>query len=173
MSRRALVQRIRTSGGFGGDEEAERVLNAVLAVLGGHVIGEERCELARLLPTGAAELFAGQIPLTQPLTAPGFVAAVATRLNLPQPAARWATGTVLTVLAEQAGEALTRRILACLPRGYALLFGVADLNAARAAAEHTAAPAKAVLPRPAGAPREAYAVGAGRRTPVAAGAHGA
>ncbi|WP_171171441.1 DUF2267 domain-containing protein [Streptomyces sp. I05A-00742] len=128
MTWHELVRRIRTSGRYTTDAEAEDVLRAVLTVLGGHVIGEERCELVRLLPTGAGEILASRIPLTQPLTAPEFVEAVAAGLgSVPLPTARWGVGTVLGVLAETAGEELTGRILAGLPRGYALLFGRAEL----------------------------------------------
>ncbi|MBT2365905.1 DUF2267 domain-containing protein [Streptomyces sp. ISL-10] len=130
-----LVQQVRYSGRYATGAEAERVLRAVLIVLGGHVSGDERCELARLLPAEAALLISRQIPLTQPLTAPDFVDAVAARLApISRPEARWATSTVLSLLAQQAGEPLTRRILAELPRGYALLFGLAELAPAGAAA---------------------------------------
>ncbi|MEV4332807.1 DUF2267 domain-containing protein [Streptomyces sp. NPDC049597] len=130
-----LVQQVRYSGRYATGAEAERVLRAVLTVLGGHVSSEERCELAGLLPEEAAAVISRQIPLTQPLSAPGFVDAVAERLApLSRPEARWATGTVLALLAQHAGEDLTRRILAELPRGYALLFGLAELAPAPAAA---------------------------------------
>ncbi|NWF25528.1 DUF2267 domain-containing protein [Streptomyces sp. PKU-EA00015] len=129
-----LVQQVRYSGRYATGAEAERVLRAVLTVLGGHVSSDERCELAGLLPEEAAAVISRQIPLTQPLSAPGFVDAVAARLALGRPEARWATGTVLTLLAQHAGEDLTRRILAELPRGYALLFGLAELAPAPAAA---------------------------------------
>ncbi|MFG3497730.1 DUF2267 domain-containing protein [Streptomyces sp. NPDC047928] len=128
-----LVRRIRTTGRYATDTEAERVLRAVLTVLGGHVTGEERCELVRLLPPEAGEVVAAQIPLTEPVSAPRFVESVARALApLTVPEARWATGTVLTVIAERAGDDLTRRILAGLPRGYALLFGRAELTPAAA-----------------------------------------
>ncbi|KAB7845554.1 DUF2267 domain-containing protein [Streptomyces mobaraensis] len=122
-----LVRRIRAAGRYTTDGEAEDVLRAVLAALGGHVTGEERCELTALLPPEAGAVLAGSIPLTQPLTAPQFVEAVATALDTAPPSARWATGTVLTELAQTAGEELTGRILAQLPRGYALLFGRVEL----------------------------------------------
>ncbi|GAA4931093.1 DUF2267 domain-containing protein [Streptomyces coeruleoprunus] len=80
------------------------------------------------LPAEAGALLAGRIPVTQPVSAPEFVDRVARGLApLTVPEARWATGTVLTVLADVAGEDLTGRVLAGLPRGYALLFGRAEL----------------------------------------------
>ncbi|MFJ3160931.1 DUF2267 domain-containing protein [Streptomyces kanasensis] len=128
MTWHALVQQIRTAGRYDSDTEAERVLRAVLTVLGGHVVGDERCELARLLPAEAGVLLVAQVPVTEPVTAPGFVGRVAAALAPLTPAeARWATSTVLTVVAGHVGEDLTQRILAGLPRGYALLFGRVEL----------------------------------------------
>ncbi|MCP9946771.1 DUF2267 domain-containing protein [Streptomyces somaliensis] len=100
----------------------------MLTVLGGQVVGDERCELVRALPAEAGALLAAQVPVTEPVTAPGFVDRVARALApLTDAEARWAASTVLTVVADTAGDPLTRRILAGLPRGYALLFGLAEL----------------------------------------------
>ncbi|MCQ0021640.1 DUF2267 domain-containing protein [Streptomyces somaliensis DSM 40738] len=128
MTWQELVDRIRTAGRYDSDAEAERVLRAVLTVLGGQVVGDERCELVRALPAEAGALLAAQVPVTEPVTAPGFVDRVARALApLTDAEARWAASTVLTVVADTAGDPLTRRILAGLPRGYALLFGLAEL----------------------------------------------
>lgn len=73
------------------------------------------------------------IPHTQPLTAPGFVEAVATHLATTTPTARWHTSTALTALtalADLTGPGPTDRLLAALPNGYALLFGRAQLATA-------------------------------------------
>lgn len=135
MQWQQLIEQVRYSGRYATGPEAEEVLRAVLTVLGSHVSGEERCELVRHLPSQAAMLLTDQIPLTQPLTAPAFVDAVAARLtSRTGPEARWATGTVLTLIGELAGADLLDRILAELPRGYALLFGRAELTAAPRAA---------------------------------------
>ncbi|MFD3356608.1 DUF2267 domain-containing protein [Streptomyces fradiae] len=127
MTWQELVARIRTAGRYDSDAEAERVLRAVLTVLGGHVVGDERCELVRLLPPEAGALLAAQIPVTEPVAAPDFVGRVAGLLALSAAEARWAASTVLCTVGAYAGDGLTRRVLAGLPRGYALLFGVADL----------------------------------------------
>ncbi len=96
----------------------------VLAVLGSQLTGEERCDLAAALPDRARAVFAAQVPLPEPVAAPAFVEAVARVLNTSLTAARWDTSSVL------AGDHLTDRLLADLPRGYALLFGRADLTIA-------------------------------------------
>ncbi|SOB81366.1 DUF2267 domain-containing protein [Streptomyces sp. 1331.2] len=126
---RRPIQQVRTLGRYPSEEEAERVLDAVLAVLGSQLTGDERCDLATALPGQARATFAFQIPLPEPVAAP-FVEAVARTLNTSLTAARWNASSVLAALADLAGERLTDRLLAHLPRGYALLFGRADLTTA-------------------------------------------
>ncbi|MFD5464234.1 DUF2267 domain-containing protein [Kitasatospora sp. NPDC127059] len=127
---RHLIQQVRTLGRYTTDEEASRVLDAVLAVLGSQLTGEERCDLAAALPERARAVFAAQIPLPGPVAAPAFVEAVARNLGTSLTAARWDTSSVLTALTDLAGDHLTDRLIAHLPRGYALLFGRADLTVA-------------------------------------------
>ncbi|MEW1914278.1 DUF2267 domain-containing protein [Kitasatospora sp. NPDC085895] len=127
---RLLLQQVRTLGRYTSDEEAERVLHAVLTALGSQLAGEERCDLAAVLPERARATFANQIPLPQPVTAPTFVEAVARALNTSLTGARWDVSSVLAALADLAGDRLTDRLLVRLPRGYALLFGRADLAVA-------------------------------------------
>ncbi|MFI6847744.1 DUF2267 domain-containing protein [Kitasatospora sp. NBC_00085] len=131
MSRhRLLLQQIRALGRYTSDEEAERVLAVVLTVLGSQLTGEERCDLAAALPEPDRAVFAAQVPLPAPVAAPAFVEAVAHALNTTLAGARWDTSSVLTALADLAGRPAADRVLAGLPRGYALLFGRADLAAA-------------------------------------------
>ncbi|MFB7676559.1 DUF2267 domain-containing protein [Kitasatospora purpeofusca] len=127
---RHLLQQVRNLGRYTTDEQAERALTAVLAVLGSQLTGDERCDLAAALPDRARTFFATQIPLPTPVTAPAFVEAVAHNLNTSLTAARWDTSSVLTALTDLSDGHLADRILAQLPRGYALLFGRADLTAA-------------------------------------------
>ncbi|MFJ9461633.1 DUF2267 domain-containing protein [Kitasatospora sp. NPDC101447] len=127
---RRLLRQVRTLGRYTTDEEAERALHAVLAVLGSQLTGEERCDLAAVLPERARAVFAAQIPLPEPVAAPAFVEAVARALNTSLAGARWDASSVLVALADLAGRQFTDRLLNGLPRGYALLFGRADLVAA-------------------------------------------
>ncbi|MER6398585.1 DUF2267 domain-containing protein [Kitasatospora sp. NPDC001603] len=129
---RRLIQQVRTLGRYPSDEEAERVLDAVLAVLGSQLGGDERCELAVMLPERARAVFASQIPLPEPAAAPAFVEAVARALNTSPTSARWDASSVLAALESLGGDRLTNRLLNHLPRGYALLFGRADLAATAA-----------------------------------------
>lgn len=123
-----LIEGIRDSGQYATAAEAERVTRIVLSALGGHVIGDERVELARALPEEAARVIASQIPATRPLTAAEFVDSVAARIEGATPAtARWDVSSVLSVLPKLVGDDLLDRILRQLPPGYALLFGRAEL----------------------------------------------
>jgi uncharacterized protein (DUF2267 family) len=124
---RRLLQQVRHQGQYTSDKEAERVLHAVLAALGSQLTGEERDALAAALPGRARTTFASQIPLPRPVPAPALVEAVAHHLNTSLTTARWHVSSVLAALTAQAGDDLTDRLLTRLPRGYALLFGRADL----------------------------------------------
>ncbi|MFJ1707396.1 DUF2267 domain-containing protein [Kitasatospora sp. NPDC088346] len=127
---RLLLQQVRTLGRYTDDEEAERVLHAVLAALGSQLTGEERCDLAAALPERARATFALQAQLPETVAAPAFVEAVARTLKTSLTAARWDASSVLAALTNLVGDRLTDRLLAHLPRGYALLFGRADLTVA-------------------------------------------
>jgi uncharacterized protein (DUF2267 family) len=125
-----LIAEVQDAGQYATAAEAERVTRIVLSALGGHVVGDERVDLARALPEEAARVIASQIPATRRLTAAEFVDSVAARIEGATPAtARWDVSSVLSVLPPLVGDALTTRILAQLPPGYALLFGRADLSA--------------------------------------------
>ncbi|MGV9250830.1 DUF2267 domain-containing protein [Streptomyces sp. NPDC003697] len=126
---RELTEAVRDAGQYPTRAEAERVTRIVLSALGGHVIGDERAELARALPQEAARVVAAQIPATRPLTAAEFVDSVAARIEGATPAtARWDVSSVLSVLADLVDDDLLTRILNHLPPGYALLFGRAHLS---------------------------------------------
>ncbi|WP_432055160.1 DUF2267 domain-containing protein [Streptomyces sp. bgisy022] len=129
---RELVEAVRESGQYATRAEAESVTRVVLSALGGHVVGDERVELARALPEEAARVVASQVPATRPLTAAEFVDSVATRIEGATPAtARWDVSSVLSVLPTLTGDDLITRILDQLPSGYALLFGRAELAPAQ------------------------------------------
>ncbi|MGP2439705.1 DUF2267 domain-containing protein [Streptomyces sp. JW3] len=126
-----LVEQVREAGRYPTRPEAERVIRVVLSALGGHVVGDERVDLARALPEQAARVVAAQIPATRPLTAAEFVDSVAARIAGATPAtARWDVSSVLSVLPPLVGDDLITRVLDRLPPGYALLFGRADLTPA-------------------------------------------
>ncbi|MFJ7280983.1 DUF2267 domain-containing protein [Kitasatospora sp. NPDC098663] len=95
---RLLLQQVRNLGRYTCDEEAERVLDAVLALLGSQLTGDERCDLAAALPEQARAVLAAQIPLPHPVTAPAFVESLAHTLGTSLTAARWDASSVLAAL---------------------------------------------------------------------------
>ncbi|RAJ40018.1 uncharacterized protein (DUF2267 family) [Kitasatospora sp. SolWspMP-SS2h] len=127
---RHLLQQVRDFGHYSSDEEAERVLDAVLSVLGSQLTGDERRDLAAALPERARAVLTARIPLPRPVGAPAFVETLAHTLGTSLTTARWDASSVLVALTTLTDAPLTDRLLAHLPRGYALLFGRADLAAA-------------------------------------------
>ncbi|MFJ8733751.1 DUF2267 domain-containing protein [Streptomyces bauhiniae] len=130
MQPRPLTEAVREVGQYRSAAEAESVTHTVLLALCAHLPVTERAELAPLLPTEAA-LSTPLAPLApRPLTAREFVESMAPHIENATPAtARWHVTSVLTALAQQLGTPQTARLLAQLPPGYALLFGLADLAA--------------------------------------------
>ncbi|MFJ8093960.1 DUF2267 domain-containing protein [Streptomyces griseofuscus] len=129
----ALTEAVRETGGYPARAQAEHLTRLVLPALGTHLTGDERVALAQSLPPEAGHLIASQIPLPHPLTAREFVDLVSTQLPDSTPAtARWDVSSVLTAISTTIGPALTDQVLSQLPRGYALLFGRAELAAAMA-----------------------------------------
>ncbi|MFG5722243.1 DUF2267 domain-containing protein [Streptomyces murinus] len=128
-----LTEAVRETGGYPTRAQAEHLTRLVLTALGTHLTGDERVALAQSLPPEAGHLIAAQIPLPHPLTAREFVDSVSTQIPDSTPAtARWDVSSVLTAVSTTIGPALTDQVLSQLPRGYALLFGRAELAAAMA-----------------------------------------
>ncbi|MFF5483559.1 DUF2267 domain-containing protein [Streptomyces sp. NPDC012935] len=119
----ALLECVRERGGFAARQEAARAAHGVLPVLGAHLVGDDRTDLARLLPHQCGPLLADAEPASEPLTPEGFVEAVAERTGDDAGTARRAVTAVLQTIAETADDALLRRILTQLPPGHAGLFG--------------------------------------------------
>lgn len=126
----AMLERVRYDGAYPTRERAEQVTSAVLAALGRRLTGDERVDLAARLPREAAQILTAQIPEPEALTGWAFVRDLATRTGGTMATTRWDVGSVLGVVAQLAGAELTDRIIAQLPRGYAILFGRAELTQA-------------------------------------------
>ncbi|OKK02619.1 hypothetical protein AMK26_23710 [Streptomyces sp. CB03234] len=122
----ALLDQVQVRGGYAGRQEAVRAVQSVLDVLGAHLVGDDRTDLARLLPRQCAPLLTDGAPASEPLTPSGFIDAVAARDEMDAAAARRAVTAVLATLAEVADDVLLRRILTQLPPGHAGLFGRTD-----------------------------------------------
>ncbi|MGW1892397.1 DUF2267 domain-containing protein [Streptomyces sp. NPDC002004] len=120
----AFLDQVQERGEYGTRAEAERAARTVLALLGAHMVGEERAELAGRLPETFALILLNPLRAPEPLSAERFVRATAAWIEgATERTATWDVGAVLSVTADAAGEELTRRILLQLPPGYDLLFG--------------------------------------------------
>ncbi len=120
----AFLDQVKERGEYETTEEAERAARTVLALLGAHLVGEVRAELAARLPEDLALILLNPLQAHEPLSPERFVRATAAWIEgATEQTAVWDAGAVLSVAADAAGEELTRRILLQLPAGYDLLFG--------------------------------------------------
>lgn len=124
VRREIFLDQIQERGEYASHTEADRVARTVLALLGAHVVGEVRAELAARLPETFALILLNPLQAAEPLSAQRFVRATAAWIEgASEQTAAWDVSAVLSVAADAAGEDLTRRILMQLPPGYDLLFG--------------------------------------------------
>ncbi|MEV6653467.1 DUF2267 domain-containing protein [Streptomyces sp. NPDC051219] len=120
----AFLEQVQERGEYASPEEAERASRVVLALLGAHVVGSERTELAARLPEACALVLLNPLPAAEPLTPERFVRAAAAWIEgATEQTARWDVSAVLSVVADAADEDLMRRVLLQLPPEYDQLFG--------------------------------------------------
>ncbi|MGW4276136.1 DUF2267 domain-containing protein [Streptomyces seoulensis] len=122
----AFLARVTERAGYDGPQQAVQAVRIVLEVLGAHLVGDDRTELARLLPEQCGPLLTHTEPASTPLTPASFIEAVADRSEGSTGDARRKVDAVLPTLAEVADKALLRRVLTQLPPGHAELFHCAD-----------------------------------------------
>lgn len=138
----AFLAAVQERGEYSTMEEAERSSRVVLALLGAHLVGEVRNELAaRLLETLALVLL-NPLQAHEPLVPERFVRATAAWIEgATEQTAAWDVSAVLSVVADIAGDDLLNRILLQLPRGLrpSLRSPPASLTS-RGAARHSARP---------------------------------
>ncbi|WP_354644760.1 DUF2267 domain-containing protein [Kitasatospora camelliae] len=120
----AFLDRVQERGEYDTAEEAERAARVVLALLGAHLVGQVRAELAARLPEALALVLLNPLQAAEPLTPDRFVRATAAWIEgATEQTAPWDIGAVLSIVADAAGDQLMDRILFQLPPGYDLLFG--------------------------------------------------
>ncbi|UXX98191.1 DUF2267 domain-containing protein (plasmid) [Streptomyces sp. AD2-2] len=120
----AFLDQVRERGAYESTEEAERATRTVLALLGAHLVGGVRADLAARLPEDLALVLLSPLQAREPLSPERFVRATAAWIEgATEQTAAWDVSAVLSVAAEAAGEELTGHILLQLPAGYDLLFG--------------------------------------------------
>lgn len=113
LRREAFLDRVTERGQYGTPDEAERLARVVLALLGAHLVGEVRAELAARLPEGFARTLLNPPQSAEPLPPERFVHTTAAR----------DVTAVLSTVADTAGEDLTGQIPLQPPVGHDLLFG--------------------------------------------------
>lgn len=124
MRWQAFLEAVQERGEYASALEAERASRVVLALLGAHIVGEERNELAAKLPETFALILLNPLQAAEPLSSERFVRAAAAWIDgATEQTAAWDTSAVLSVAADAAGDELLERLLLQLPPGYDLLFG--------------------------------------------------
>ncbi|MGY4923321.1 DUF2267 domain-containing protein [Streptomyces sp. 900105755] len=124
VRREAFLQHVKERGEYETLEEAERAARVVLALLGAHLVGEVRAQLAARLPEGFALILLNPLQSAEPLTPERFVRATAAWIEgATEQTAAWDVSAVLSVVADATGDDLLKQILLQLPAGYDLLFG--------------------------------------------------
>lgn len=129
MQPRSLTDAVREVGQYGSAAEAESVTHTVLVALAAHVPLGERDTVTAVLPSEVAKAVPVQPLVARSLTAREFVDSIATHMDIPPARARWHVTSVLMALSHHS-VAATTRLIKCLPAGYALLFGRAELATA-------------------------------------------
>ncbi|MFC5219631.1 MULTISPECIES: DUF2267 domain-containing protein [Streptomyces] len=120
----AFLDQVTERGEYGSRREAERAARVVLALLGAHLVGEVRAQLAARLPEGFALILLNPLQSAEPLSPERFVRATAAWIEgATEQTAAWDVSAVLSTVADAAGEDLLGQILLQLPAGYDLLFG--------------------------------------------------
>ncbi|MEU6927822.1 DUF2267 domain-containing protein [Streptomyces sp. NPDC046385] len=124
MRREAFLEQVQERGGYKTREEAERAARVVLALLGAHLVGTVRAELAARLPETYALILLNPLQAAEPLSPERFIRATTAWIEgATERTALWDIGAVLSTVAAAAGDALMDEILLQLPPGYHLLFG--------------------------------------------------
>ena len=129
MPWQSFLAEIQERGEFPGPEAAERAARVVLDLLGAHLVGQVRADLAARLPETEARILLNPLEAREPLTPERFVRAAAAWLDSPsEKIAARDVSAVLSVIADVAGEQLMPAILQQLPDGYDQLFGRLQLT---------------------------------------------
>ncbi|MEU9053595.1 DUF2267 domain-containing protein [Streptomyces sp. NPDC048384] len=124
LRREAFLGHVKERGRYDTVEEAERAARVVLALLGAHLVGDVRAQLAARLPEEFALILLNPLQSAEPLPPERFVRATAAWIEgATEQTAAWDVSAVLSTVADAAGEDLLGQILLQLPAGYDLLFG--------------------------------------------------
>ncbi|MFF3608344.1 DUF2267 domain-containing protein [Streptomyces sp. NPDC002463] len=124
LRREAFLGHVQGRGKYDSPHEADRAARVVLALLGAHLVGEVRAQLAARLPDEFALILLNPLQSAEPLPPERFVRATAAWIEgATEQTATWDVSAVLSTVADTAGDDLLGQILLQLPEGYDLLFG--------------------------------------------------
>uniref|UniRef100_A0AAU2VD16 DUF2267 domain-containing protein n=1 Tax=Streptomyces sp. NBC_00003 TaxID=2903608 RepID=A0AAU2VD16_9ACTN len=124
VRREVFLDHVKERGEYDTAAEAERAARVVLALLGAHLVGEVRAQLAARLPEGFALILLNPLQSAEPLPPERFVRATAAWIEgATEQTAAWDVSAVLSTVADAVGDDLLKEILLQLPAGYDLLFG--------------------------------------------------
>lgn len=119
-----FLERVADRGQYRGEYEADRAARVVLALLGAHLLGQVRAQLAARLPEQYALILLNPLNAAEPLNAERFMRATAAWIEgATEATALWDIGAVLSVVADAAGEELMEQVLEQLPADWPPLFG--------------------------------------------------
>ncbi|WP_128374379.1 DUF2267 domain-containing protein [Streptomyces cavernae] len=120
----SFLAAVQERGEYDTPQEAERSARVVIALLGAHLAGDIRAELAARLPETFAMLLLNPLQAHEPLSPERFIRATAAWIEgATEQTATWDVSAVLSVVADAADEDLMSKVLLQLPPGYDLLFG--------------------------------------------------
>ncbi|MCA6096501.1 DUF2267 domain-containing protein [Streptomyces sp. SCA3-4] len=120
----AFLDHVQERGEYNSRHEAQRAARVVLALLGAHLVGEVRAQLAARLPEDFSLVLLNPLQSAEPLPPERFVRATAAWIEgATDQTAAWDVSAVLSTVADAAGDELLQQILFQLPAGYDLLFG--------------------------------------------------
>ena len=121
----AFLDHVQERGEYATPQEAERAARVVLALLGAHLVGDVRAELAARLPETFALILLNPLQATEPLSPERFVRATAAWIEgATEQTAAWDVSAVLQRDRRRGGRANSPAdVLLQLPPGYDLLFG--------------------------------------------------
>ncbi|SEE45109.1 Uncharacterized conserved protein, DUF2267 family [Streptomyces sp. 2131.1] len=120
----AFLDHVKERGEYETVEEAERAARVILGLLGAHLVGEVRAQLAARLPEEFALILLNPLQSAEPLPPERFLRAAAAWIEgAAEHTATWDVSAVLSTVADTAGDDLLGQILLQLPTGYDLLFG--------------------------------------------------
>ncbi|MEU2390329.1 DUF2267 domain-containing protein [Streptomyces sp. NPDC007369] len=120
----AFLEHVQERGEYTTRQEADRAARVVLALLGAHLVGEDRARTAASLPETYALILLNPLAAAEPLDTQRFVRATAAWIEgATEQTAAWDVSAVLSVVADALDDDLLQRVLLQLPPGYDLLFG--------------------------------------------------